>query len=106
MCISSHTNKKLWEPNRQKFFGSNFLEKPACCSCCSESNRGLFIHKMAEIPTIAIPIIDISALFQEDIVEKRKLAFTIGKACEEIGFFVIVGHGVDQRLASLLFITS
>lgn len=47
-----------------------------------------------------IPIIDVSALIREDVPREEKLAIAdaIGKACAEVGFFVIVGHGIDDSI--------
>jgi len=42
-----------------------------------------------------VPIIDISALFGKDAQAKLKTAKDIGHACSDIGFFVVVNHGVD-----------
>jgi hypothetical protein len=43
-----------------------------------------------------IPIIDISALVTSDssTEAKREVASMIGRACEDVGFFVIQGHGI------------
>lgn len=49
---------------------------------------------------VTIPIIDVSALVSaESTLEQRQcVADLIGKACEDIGFFIIVGHQIDQKL--------
>ena len=41
-----------------------------------------------------VPIIDIGALSRDDKVAQKAVAEKIGKACEEIGFFVVVNHGI------------
>jgi len=46
----------------------------------------------------AIPIIDMSPLFDGGENERRKVARAIDAACTEIGFFMIVGHGVAPDL--------
>lgn len=50
--------------------------------------------------TVQVPIIDVSNLVKEDATldEKLVVAREIGKACEEVGFFVIVGHGVPKEI--------
>jgi isopenicillin N synthase-like dioxygenase len=50
---------------------------------------------MAEVK---VPIIDVSNLVKEgaSLDEKLVVAREIGQACEEVGFFVIVGHGVPN----------
>lgn len=47
-----------------------------------------------------IPIIDVSVLLREDVSREEKLAVAdaIGKACAEVGFFVIIGHGIEDSI--------
>lgn len=45
-----------------------------------------------------IPIISIAPFFSDSQDDKRWVAREIGRACEEIGFFTIVGHGVSPEL--------
>lgn len=45
-----------------------------------------------------VPIIDISPLFGSDSAKRLATANEIGKASAEIGFFIIVGHGVDNKI--------
>ena len=45
-----------------------------------------------------IPIIDLTPYFEGGREGKRKVAVEINRACAEIGFFVITGHGVDPEL--------
>ena len=45
-----------------------------------------------------VPIIDIGPYFTGDEREKQKLAGKIGAACREIGFYIIVGHGISPKL--------
>jgi isopenicillin N synthase-like dioxygenase len=40
---------------------------------------------------VSVPVIDISG-------ETRRVVEQIGRACTEIGFLTVVGHGVDERL--------
>jgi isopenicillin N synthase-like dioxygenase len=47
-----------------------------------------------------IPIIDVSSLYAVDRAEKLETARLIGKACREIGFFVIINHGIDRKIIS------
>ena len=50
----------------------------------------------------SIPIIDISALTAQnaDREAKIEIAKKIGRACEEIGFFAIINHGVPRDVIS------
>lgn len=45
-----------------------------------------------------IPVIDLSPYFAGTADAKRYVAQQIGRACREVGFYVIVGHGVDPKL--------
>lgn len=46
----------------------------------------------------ALPIIDISALRGDDPRLIRKAADEMGRAAREVGFFYVIGHGVDPKL--------
>ena len=50
-----------------------------------------------------IPVIDVSALFDNDKAGMQAAAIQIREACERIGFFYIVNHGVDQRVIDNVF---
>jgi isopenicillin N synthase-like dioxygenase len=45
-----------------------------------------------------VPVIDVAPLVAGGGEGRRAVARAIGRACEEIGFFTIVGHGVDAEL--------
>lgn len=45
-----------------------------------------------------VPIIDISALNGSDPAARAAVAKEIGQACEEIGFFIVVNHGITQEV--------
>jgi isopenicillin N synthase-like dioxygenase len=45
-----------------------------------------------------VPVINISALFGDDAEKRLATANEIGKAAAEIGFFIIVGHGVKNEI--------
>lgn len=44
-----------------------------------------------------IPVIDISLAKHGSVENKRKIAFKLDRACKEIGFFSIIGHGIDKQ---------
>lgn len=46
----------------------------------------------------SIPLIDISPFIHGGIEEKNAVARQVKESCEQIGFFLIKGHGVDQDL--------
>ena len=45
----------------------------------------------------SVPVIDVAPLAGGEL-DRRAVAREIGRACEDIGFFTIVGHGVDETL--------
>jgi isopenicillin N synthase-like dioxygenase len=45
-----------------------------------------------------VPVIDVTPFLAGGGAERRAVAKAIGRACEDIGFFTIVGHGVDAAL--------
>src|SRR5436305_964407 len=47
---------------------------------------------------MSVPIIDISGSISGDHAARRTLAAEIDRACRDIGFFTIVGHGIDEAL--------
>jgi len=44
----------------------------------------------------SIPIIDLSPSFSTSITARQEVAKQISKACTEVGFFYITGHGIPQ----------
>ena len=53
-----------------------------------------------------IPLIDIAPLASDDAAARRAIAAQIGRACREVGFFVITGHGVPVPLIDATFAES
>jgi isopenicillin N synthase-like dioxygenase len=47
-----------------------------------------------------VPVVDIAPFLAGAPAAKRAVAREIGRACTEIGFFTIVGHGVSAQLVS------
>jgi len=45
---------------------------------------------------VKVPVIDISSFLNGDKESRLNVAKQIGKACVDVGFFVIIGHGVDD----------
>lgn len=45
-----------------------------------------------------VPVIDIAPFFTGTAGDRRTVAAAVDAACREIGFFAIVGHGVDEAL--------
>jgi len=47
---------------------------------------------------VVVPVLDISKLLNGREDERREVANKIGKACEEIGFFIITNHGIRDEV--------
>ncbi|MEM9564087.1 MAG: 2-oxoglutarate and iron-dependent oxygenase domain-containing protein, partial [Actinomycetota bacterium] len=47
-----------------------------------------------------VPVIDVSAAWSTDVVDRRVVADAVARACENSGFFVITGHGVPTELVT------
>ena len=54
----------------------------------------------------AIPVIDISPLVGGSAAEAQAVAKALGRACRDVGFFYISGHGVPPALMKRVFDTS
>src|SRR3954453_17351126 len=46
----------------------------------------------------SVPVVDIGPFIGGDIGQNQRVARALAAACEEIGFFTIVGHGVPEAL--------
>ncbi len=53
-----------------------------------------------------IPLVDIAALAGDDAAQRVATARQIGRACREVGFFAITGHGVPDALRADAFAAS
>jgi len=49
-----------------------------------------------------VPVIDVAGLAAGETA-RRAVAREIGRACEDIGFFTVVGHGVDEALVQRMY---
>lgn len=54
-------------------------------------------------PTPPIPVIRLAALLNDDGQAHADLAASIGRACQESGFFYIVGHGIPDTTVQRAF---
>ena len=50
-----------------------------------------------------VPVIDIAPFMQGSSVGKQAVAAEVGRACTDIGFFSIVGHGVPEALVARMY---
>jgi isopenicillin N synthase-like dioxygenase len=53
--------------------------------------------------TAAVPLIDLTPFREGTPAGKRAVAARVGRACEEIGFLKIVGHGVPAPLVAAMY---
>ncbi|CAI9104094.1 OLC1v1002706C1 [Oldenlandia corymbosa var. corymbosa] len=51
-----------------------------------------------DFPQASIPIIDFSFLSSTDSEQRLKAIQELGKACQDWGFFMVVNHGIPERL--------
>ncbi|MGH7908017.1 MAG: isopenicillin N synthase family dioxygenase [Candidatus Binataceae bacterium] len=52
---------------------------------------------------LTVPVIDLNPFLTGDSEDKLKVAGLVNRACEDIGFLVVTGHGVDARLCNGVF---
>jgi isopenicillin N synthase-like dioxygenase len=57
-------------------------------------------------PKSFVPVIDIAPYLAGTPEGKRRVATELDHACREVGFYIIVGHGVDHRLIEQVDIVS
>ncbi len=53
-----------------------------------------------------VPIIDLAPAHSGDVARRTAVAKAIGRACEESGFLVVIGHGVSQELIDSMYAIS
>ena len=52
----------------------------------------------AQATQLEVPVVDIAPFLAGTLAGKRTVAAAVGRACEDIGFLTIVGHGVPPEL--------
>ena len=50
-----------------------------------------------------VPVIDIAPFVNEDAATKRRVVAAVNRACEDIGFLVITGHGIESEACEQVF---
>jgi isopenicillin N synthase-like dioxygenase len=53
---------------------------------------------MSAEPKSFVPVIDLAPYFAGTAQGKRRVASELDRACREVGFYIIVGHGVEAQL--------
>ncbi|XP_050225593.1 gibberellin 20 oxidase 1 [Mercurialis annua] len=49
-------------------------------------------------PELKVPLVDLAGILSGDPVATMEASKLVGEACQEHGFFLVVNHGVDQKL--------
>ena len=50
-----------------------------------------------------IPVIDVSGLRSPELPDRQRVAAELGRACREVGFFYVVGHGIPDPIRAAVF---
>jgi len=72
-------------------------------SNCDDPDVTKRVHPASMASTSTVPTIDISGLFSCDLDERKLVAQAIGRACEDIGFLTVTGHGIHPGLIREVF---
>src|SRR5258708_38794783 len=65
----------------------------------SSQTSGDFLRDRVADADAAVPVIDIAPFVHGDAAARRAVVAAVKRACEQVGFFVITGHGVpDDRI--------
>ena len=59
--------------------------------------------RAARVALIAVPVIDFTRFRTGDASDRRAVGDAIAAACEEIGFFYLAGHGIEQHRVEDVF---
>jgi isopenicillin N synthase-like dioxygenase len=81
--------------------GSNVVGRPKADASRSASAQSANLQD-TDLGDGYVPIIDISPYFTGSERDKREVAAQIGRACREVGFYIIVGHGVPTKMVDAL----
>ncbi len=69
--------------------------------CVSSYDRGFFMSQISGAAADCVPVIDVEPLVKRG-TQAATVAEQMGRACREVGFFYVVGHGVPESLCSRL----
>lgn len=67
------------------------------------SGQSVSVKSEISIEANDIPIIDVSAIWSDDLNAKKKIAEQVREASHRIGFFYAQNHGIDPRYAAEAF---
>jgi hypothetical protein len=67
------------------------------------NGQKIYFHSDESIEADEIPVIDISGVFSNELADRKAVAEQIREAAHRIGFFYIVGHGVEQHFVDQTF---
>ncbi|KAG5226628.1 hypothetical protein OIU78_025802 [Salix suchowensis] len=58
--------------------------------------------QVTSVPEGSIPVIDYSLLISGTPGQRSEIVHDLGRACQDWGFFMVINHGVPQKLLSLI----
>ena len=86
--------------------GSGDRRSETCFVLGSDTDDVLLVLMTRRQWDSGLPIIDLASLLAGGEVGFRRAATEVGRACREIGFFYISGHGIGDDAVAKLFATS
>jgi isopenicillin N synthase-like dioxygenase len=98
--------KRVWtfpDPARRRTVDASVDEDE--CEAQMPINLGQvdFEHDTREAPGSPVPVIDIGPFAAGSEADRRAIAEQVDRACQEIGFLVITGHGVPARAIGAVY---
>ena len=93
-----HQVERLLARHVRRWGSSNVGLPHLGCGSTKPMQKKLHIHSAAEAAAAAtVPVIDISAMLETGNVEgKQAVGKAVAEACERIGAFDVVGHGISE----------
>src|SRR5581483_10473863 len=90
-------------PSHLRLFGLDDRWRERCISGRAAgghafSSGGVTESRRTRMNDGIVPVIDIGPFLAGDPVGRVSVPLAVARACEEIGFFTIVGHGVDPQV--------
>lgn len=70
---------------------------------CLDNKREVLTGTRAVETFSEIPVVDVSRIFSDNVLERQAVAREIAVVCKTIGFMYIKGHGISQQLIDDVF---
>src|SRR5258705_3389550 len=71
------------------------ISSASACSACPRTEARMTIR--------SVPIIDVAPFLSGSLEDKRRVAGEVGRACEEMGFLIVKGHGMPRELIDQMY---